>query len=137
MPQPSANKRKSRHSHPNLQTQQTISHRSRSTPFHRRTSVESIDIDNSKNNSHQPQETAPHHHKMGRKYQTGFIHRQPASSTHPQTTYRSACYIDQPHTHRRSQEKVEQNQRQSYKQVQPTATKPADNLYLDPQTGIV
>jgi len=67
---------------------------------------------------------------MGRKYRTGFIHQQTGSSKYPDTMYKSSFYIDQAHTNRRSQEKIDQKQQQ-----QPIQT--SNNLYFDPQTGII
>jgi hypothetical protein len=65
---------------------------------------------------------------MGRKYQSGFVHRQIRSSRYPDTMYKSSFYIDQAHTNRRSQEKFDQNSRQ---------IQTSNNLYLDPQSGIL
>ncbi|CAF0915074.1 unnamed protein product [Adineta steineri] len=142
IPQLSSHKRKPRDGHPSLKSPQVNSHQSRSTTFDRSMSTESIGAHNYTSSLHRPQ-TAPqdtskidHHHqqqqhKTGRKYQTGFVHRQitASSSANPEKMYRSACYIDEPHTHRRSQDKLDQNQRQYNTQT--------NNLYLDPHTGTV
>jgi hypothetical protein len=68
---------------------------------------------------------------MGRKYQTGFIHQQIGSSKYPDNMYKSSFYIDQAHTNRRAKEKIDQKQQQQ----QPIQT--SNNLYFDPQTGII
>jgi len=65
---------------------------------------------------------------MGRKYQSGFIHRQIGSSRYPDAMYKSSFYVDQAHTHRRLPDKLDQNQRQ---------IQTSNNLYLDPQSGIL
>jgi hypothetical protein len=66
---------------------------------------------------------------MGRKYQSGFVHQETRSSKYPDPIYKSSFYIDQAHTQRRlSQDKIDQNQ----KQIQTS-----NNLYLDPQTGMI
>ncbi|UJR31845.1 hypothetical protein I4U23_019321 [Adineta vaga] len=149
-PQTSAYKRKPRRSHPNLQFQQTASQRTRLTPYHRSISTDSVNFRHYQNSSHRPQ-TAPQdpskldqHHKMGRKYRSGIVHRQTTiSSSNPEKMYRSACYIDESHTHRRSQEKLNQHQRQA--PLPPTLPPPpttitrkqTSNLYLDPHTGVL
>jgi hypothetical protein len=60
---------------------------------------------------------------VGRKYQSGFIHR---SSDHLEPMYKSSFYIDQAHTNRRSEENINQRLRQT-----------SNNLYLDSQTGVI
>lgn len=63
---------------------------------------------------------------MARKYQSGFIQRQTGSTTkYPDSMYKSSFYVDQAHTHRRSQEKLDQNIQTS------------KNLYVDSQTGML
>jgi len=71
---------------------------------------------------------------MGRHYQTGFV--QPSKS---HRTYQSSVFIDEPHTHRRSQEGL--NKKSSYEQLKISPMeKPivyGNELFLDPQTGRV
>ncbi|CAF1536499.1 unnamed protein product [Adineta ricciae] len=147
-PQTSPFKRKPRRSHPNIQSQQT-----RLTPYNRSVSTDSINFRHYQNSSYRPQ-TAPQHPstigqdpKMSRKYQSGIIHRQTKPlANHSEKMYRSACYIDEPHTHRRSQEKLDQRHRHTPAPPLPpssssttttTTRKQSNNLYLDPQTGVL
>ncbi|CAF2761299.1 unnamed protein product [Rotaria sp. Silwood2] len=139
-PQSTSSKKKS---HYNWQPQRTTTHRSRLTSFHRSLSTDSIDIENYKTRSHRPQ-TAPQlpsktlkYYKMSRKYQSGFIHQPARLSKQSETMYKSSCYIDQAHTHRKSQEKLNQNPRQYHKSIQTLNKQQTNNLYLDPQTGII
>ncbi|CAF3668398.1 unnamed protein product [Rotaria sordida] len=139
-PQSTSSKKKSRH---NWQPQRTNTRRSRLTPFQRSFSTDSIDIDNYKTSLHRPQ-TAPQfssktvqYYNMNTKYQSGFIHQPTKSSKQSETMYKSSCYIDQAHTHRKSQEKLNQNLKQYQKPIQTLNKQQTNNLYLDPQTGIV
>jgi hypothetical protein len=70
------------------------------------------------------------YYKIGRKYQSGFIQQQTNSPSHPETMYKSSFYIDQPHTHQRSQDKIDLP-------YNPSNKKQTTNLYLDPQTGTI
>jgi hypothetical protein len=134
----------SRRYHHSLQPQETNSHRTRLTPFQRSISTESLEIDHYQTKLHRPQ-TAPqtssktaNQNRMARKYQSGVIHQQTMFSKHPETTYKSSFYIDQAHTHRRSQEKLDQNQRQHYDQLpKQRYIQQANNLYLDSRSGII
>ncbi|CAF4689622.1 unnamed protein product, partial [Rotaria sp. Silwood1] len=140
-PQSTLSKKKS---HLNWQPKRTTTHRSRLTSFHRSLSNDSIDIDSYKTRLYRPQ-TAPQlssktvqYYKMSRKYQSGFIHQPTTKSLkQSETMYKSSCYINQAHTHRKSQEKLNQNLRQYQKPIQILNKQQTNNLYLDPQTGII
>ncbi|CAF3740085.1 unnamed protein product [Rotaria sp. Silwood1] len=140
-PQSTLSKKKS---HLNWQPKRTTTHRSRLTSFHRSLSNDSINIDNYKTRLYRPQ-TAPQlssktvqYYKMSRKYQSGFIHQPTTKSLkQSETMYKSSCYINQAHTHRKSQEKLNQNLRQYQKPIQILNKQQTNNLYLDPQTGII
>ena len=117
------------------QTQRKQSDRSRSTPYHRSASTDSSSYRKPSSRSR----TAPHtidRDTMGKKYQTGLIHRSGRSSTQPQTTYHTSVYIDEAHTHRRSQEALRQNSRTHYEHLQKSRPDKS-HLYLDPQTGMI
>lgn len=126
LPQPSSTSytKKSRRSHHSWQPQRSVSDRTHRTYHHRSYSTEHLDP------SFRPQ-TAPEsssriagYHPMGRKYQSGFIYRSPIDHRDPM--YKSSFYIDQAHTNRRMDEKIDPQTRSTSK-----------NLYLDPQTGII
>ncbi len=86
----------------------SISHRSRLLPIHRNTTIESPSIEDYKMKSRRPLIKSQISSKIN------INHRQ----TIP-PTYRSSIYINQIHTNKGLQDKIDQN------------------LYLDPQTGIV
>ena len=121
LPQPSSSyQKKSRRHHHSCQPQRTISHRTRLTPYHRSFSIENIDSSSSRpKTAPQISSRTAQYYKMGRKYQSGFIHQSPDRAN---SMYKSSFYIDQPHTHRRSEEKPRQT---------------TNNLYFDSQTGVI
>ncbi len=125
-PPPSSYQKRSRRSHHSWQPQRTVSHHSRSTPSYRSISIESVEKSSRPQTAPQISSKTAQYYKMGRKYQSGFIHRPTGLSAHPDSMYKSSFYIDEAHTHRRPQEKIDQNYIQT-----------SNNLYLDPQTGIV
>ncbi|CAF4443308.1 unnamed protein product [Rotaria socialis] len=135
-PQSASSKKRSYY---NLSPQRSTTQRSHSkATSHRSLSNDSIDLDSYKTRPYRPQ-TAPQissklesNRKMSRKYQSGFIQQNSLSSRNRETMYKSSFYVDQAHTHRNSQEKLNQNARQYNKQTQP-----ANKLYLDPQTGVI
>ncbi|CAF1963921.1 unnamed protein product [Rotaria magnacalcarata] len=135
-PQSASSKKRSYY---NLSPQRPTTQRSHSkATSHRSLSNDSIDLDSYKTRPYRPQ-TAPQisskleaYHKMSRKYRSGFIQQNSLSSRNRETMYKSSFYVDQAHTHRKSQEKLNQNAREYNKQTQP-----ANKLYLDPQTGVI
>ena len=126
LPQPSSSSysKRSRRSHHSWQPQRSVSDCAHRTPHHRSYSIENLDP------SSRPQ-TAPDissriagYYPMGRKYQSGFVYR--STADHRDPMYKSSFYIDQAHTNRRMEEKID---------LKPRAI--SKNLYLDPQTGVI
>lgn len=123
IPQPTY-QRKYRRSHHSWQPQRTISHRSRLTPSHRSLSIENLKHSSRPQTAPQISSKTVQYYRMGRQYQSGFIHR---SSDHLEPKYSSSFYIDQAHTNRRSEEQLDQKLKQTSN----------NNLFLDSQTGII
>ena len=132
-PVPLANK--THRDHHSRQPQRKHSDRSRSTPYHRSASTDSSSYRKQSSRSRTAPQTTDRD-SMGKKYQTGLIHRSGRSSTQPQTTYQTSVYIDEAHTHRRSQEALRQAPRTHYEHLQ-TSRPDKSHLFLDPQTGMI
>lgn len=117
------NSRRSHHSWTPLQ--RTVSYQSRLTPDHRSVSIENFKPPTRPQTAPQISSKTSRYYPMGRKYQAGFIG---STSKYPDNMYKSSFYIDQAHTHQRSQEKLDQNQRH---------IQTSKNLYVDSQTGMI
>ena len=73
---------------------------------------------------------------MSKKYQSGFIRRQKTPSGYPETMYKSLFYIKQAHTHLTPRENLNRYSRLNDEKIH-TTRQQINNLYLDPQTGIM